>query len=36
MVEQPPKPRVSHERLALETLRAAIDDLPDVEVYPGS
>jgi hypothetical protein len=34
MVE-PPKPRVSHERLALETLRAAIGDLPDVEVFSG-
>jgi hypothetical protein len=35
MVEPSPKPRVSHERLALETLRAAIVDLHDVEVFSG-
>lgn len=35
MVQPPPRPRVSHERLALETLRAAIADLPNAEVFSG-
>jgi hypothetical protein len=35
MVDPSPKPRVSHERLALETLRAAIGDVDDIEVFSG-
>jgi hypothetical protein len=35
MVEPPAKPCVSHERLALESLRAAIDDHSDAEVFSG-
>lgn len=35
MLEPSPRPRLAHERLALEALRAAIDDVADVEVFSG-